>query len=101
MNNKPTGIQKIVMGAISAITPSCKIITHKISESMDHPISSYEKIQIRLHILGCKFCARYRKQLILVHSLLENMSETALKEEQLPAEVKADIKRTIREHLPK
>ncbi len=101
MDNKPTGIQKILMGAISAMTPSCKVITHKISESLDHPISPYEKMQIRLHIMGCKFCARYRQQLIFVQSLLESLSELELEEEHLSDEVKADIKRTIREHLPK
>ncbi len=100
MNNKPKGIQKLLMGAISILTPSCKVITHKISESMDHPISTYEKFQIRLHTMGCKFCNRYRKQLILVHSLLENYSESEFIEEKLSDEVKAEINRTLNEQHP-
>ena len=52
------------------VMPSCEIITHKISESMDHKISIADKIRIRLHLLFCKLCTRYRDQLLIIQKVI-------------------------------
>jgi len=101
MEEQPKGIKKALMGIISTITPNCETITFKISESLDHPISPYERFQIGLHTMGCKFCARYRDQLIIVHNLLQTYSEEELKSEHLSEVAVALITRKMNEHLPK
>lgn len=55
--------------------PSCEIITHKISESMDHKISIADKIRIRMHLLFCELCTRYRDQLIVLQKMISKYSQ--------------------------
>jgi hypothetical protein len=45
---------------------SCKDVTRLISESMDHSLPLGTRVGVRLHLLICKFCARYERQLLLI-----------------------------------
>jgi hypothetical protein len=49
---------------------SCKDVTRLISESMDHSLPLGKRIGVRLHLLICKFCARYERQLILIRETI-------------------------------
>jgi hypothetical protein len=42
---------------------SCKEITILVSESLDRELSLGERLAVRLHLMMCRFCSRYRKQL--------------------------------------
>ena len=71
----PNIIIKLLMPVMSKMTPACEVITQKISESMDHKISLSDRFRIRFHLLGCKFCQRYEKQLIIMQKMMENKSK--------------------------
>lgn len=60
-----------MMPLIDRLSPTCDVITRKISESMDHPISLRDRFRIRFHILFCAFCKRYRRQLLAIRNMLE------------------------------
>ena len=45
---------------------SCKDVTRLISESMDTSLPIGKRIGMRLHLLMCKFCSRYERQLLLI-----------------------------------
>lgn len=45
---------------------SCKDVTQLLSESMDHSLPLGKKIGVRLHLVICKFCERYERQLLLI-----------------------------------
>lgn len=83
----------------SKTTPSCEVISKKISESMDHSLSFPERLQIRVHILGCKFCERYRNQLLSIRKMLLKFDDGTI-EATLPEAIKAEMKEAIKEHLP-
>lgn len=68
-------LNQILMAVMSRLTPSCDIITHKISESMDSKISLRDKLQIRIHLMGCKLCTRYREQLLVIQDMLNRYAE--------------------------
>ncbi|NOZ13510.1 MAG: hypothetical protein GXO69_07660 [Acidobacteria bacterium] len=61
---------KIMMPLIDRLSAPCDVITEKISESMDYPISWRDKVRIRFHILFCRFCNRYRRQLFAIREML-------------------------------
>jgi len=42
---------------------TCKQASQLISQSLDHPLSWYELMQLRLHLMMCGACNRFRKQL--------------------------------------
>ena len=71
MNIVREDLMNFMMRVMNKITPTCDVITQKISESLDHKISLRNRLKIRLHILFCKWCRRYQRQLLSIHSLFE------------------------------
>jgi len=45
---------------------SCKDVTQLLSESMDASLPIGKRIGVRFHLLICKFCLRYERQLLLI-----------------------------------
>ncbi len=56
--------------------PSCKDISRLVSESMERRLSWRKRAGIRFHLLMCRHCSRYQKQLILLQKLLRTQSES-------------------------
>ena len=53
------------------VMPSCEIVSHKISESMDHKLSLADRIRVQMHLMVCDLCARYRDQLFAVQNMID------------------------------
>jgi hypothetical protein len=53
---------------------NCKDVTRLISESMDHPLPVRQRVGMRLHLLLCDFCARYRRQLRLLRDAARRLA---------------------------
>jgi len=41
---------------------SCKEISRLVSESLDRKLPLRQRIRVRLHLLMCRLCSRFRKQ---------------------------------------
>ncbi len=98
---KNGSFMKIMMPLIDKLSPACDVITRKISESMDHPISFRDRFRIRFHILFCAFCNRYRRQLLAIRNMLDR-NRGRLEDEDttdtpvLSPEAKERIKHSLR-----
>jgi len=46
--------------------PTCEEVTQLVSESMDRTLPLGKRIAVRIHFLGCRFCRRFRRQLLLI-----------------------------------
>jgi hypothetical protein len=55
---------------------SCKDVTRLISESMDRTLPLGKRIGVRLHLLICKFCARYERQPLLIRETVRHLAAT-------------------------
>ena len=71
MNIVSKRLMDFMMRIMNKLTPTCDVITQKISESMDHKISLKIRLKIRLHLMFCKLCRRYQRQLTTMHTLFE------------------------------
>ena len=95
-------INMSLMMLIAMGTPSCEIIGRKISESFDHPLTIKERIQIKIHLLGCEFCLRYRDQLIKLHQmaskLADDFEQSKQDEIKLDPKIKSKLKDIIKNH---
>ncbi len=79
---------------------SCKDVTQLISESMDHSLPLGKRIGVRLHLLMCKFCARYERQLLLIRETLRRIVATEEKSEGPPGEaLSEEARERIRKSL--
>ncbi len=45
---------------------NCKKISLLVSESLDRELPLHQRIGIRIHLLMCKLCTRYKKQLLIL-----------------------------------
>jgi hypothetical protein len=53
---------------------TCKDATRLISESMDHTLPLGKRVGVRLHLLICRFCARYERQLHLIRETVRRLA---------------------------
>ncbi len=61
----------LLMKLTAKLTPSCEVITHKISESYDRKLNFRERLGVRIHVMGCILCERYRRQMQALHNILQ------------------------------
>jgi len=69
-----------------------------VSESLDHKLPLLQRIGIRAHLLMCRFCSRYRKQLLILREamhLQEKYIEDTKPLMALPTEARERIKRSF------
>ena len=50
----------------------CNEISKMVSDSMDQKLPFHIKLGIRMHLLVCKFCSRYRKHLLFLREVIDN-----------------------------
>ena len=79
---------------------SCKDVTRLISESMDRSLPLGKRIGVRFHLLICKFCERYERQLLQIRETVRRLVATEetpgeTPGEHLSEEAKARIRKTL------
>ena len=90
----------MLMMVTGMITPTCEVISQKVSESLDHDIGFSDKVRIKIHHIGCEFCRRYEQQLEAVQKIMHGLAakyEVELEEVDLHLsdEAKARIKSSL------
>jgi len=79
---------------------SCKEVTRLVSEGMDRRLSLGRRIAVRIHLVMCKFCSRYRRQILLMREVARHYTEEVEPSEPfasvyLSAETRKKIKHFI------
>ena len=76
---------------------SCREITALLSKESLTKLSLKEKIELRLHLMMCKLCARYAKQIKFISRVFKMLPEQSEQEEGLSSEAKLRIKQKLSE----
>ena len=95
-------VMQIIKPVMDMLTPTCEVITQKVSRSMDEPLSVKERLQVRLHLMMCEFCTRYRDQLLTIRQKIREQSEvwdddTDISEFRLSPDKREQIKQKMRD----
>ncbi len=75
---------------------SCKKVAQLASEALDRSLTLQEKLSMRLHLLACKLCSRYVRQLKFLKRACANADEIQSRSEIRLTE---DARRRIRDRL--
>lgn len=78
---------------------SCKEVSQRISESMDRGLTLHHRMFIRIHIMMCKYCYRFRKQLFFIRELgrfSQSLGEAAGSALTLSDEAREKIKNSLK-----
>jgi len=49
-------------------------VTRMVSESLDRTLPLHQRLGIRMHLMMCRYCNRYRKQLLLLRQIFRSES---------------------------
>jgi hypothetical protein len=63
---------------------SCQDTTKLISESLDRPLSARIRFGVWLHLLICKWCDRFRRQVLFIRTALRRAA-AQLETQDFPA----------------
>jgi len=80
--------------------PTCREVTRLVSESMDRDLPFRQRFSLRLHLLMCSLCSRFRRQMLFLREaahLFAAASEEGelLANVQLSPEARARIKQAV------
>lgn len=71
------------------LTLPCEEASRIMSEGMDRELTRVERVALRAHLISCRSCKRFRKQLTVIH-------EAASEKEAMPDDVRARIEDNLR-----
>jgi hypothetical protein len=90
-------VMKAFARTVAAILPSCKEATRLQSAALDRRLTLLERFSLRCHLVICKWCRRYGRQIqYLCSAAREHAQHDPLAPAQgLPPEARERIKRTL------
>jgi hypothetical protein len=77
----------------------CNDVSQKVSQSLDARLPFHHRIAVRMHLLMCRYCARFRRQLIMLRTVSRQVDDEPSTDETtatLSNEIKARIKKALR-----
>ena len=63
-----------VKKAMGIVVPSCDETSHLISQALDENISLIQKLRIRMHLMFCKYCRNFMKQMSLIRAIMKRQA---------------------------
>ena len=78
---------------------SCKDVTKLVSENLDRDLSLWRRIGLRLHVVMCKGCSAYRRQIESLNKVVSDhyRDDLTVKDcNDLPDDALERIKETLR-----
>lgn len=84
---------------------NCQNATKLLSESLERPLPLSRRMGLKMHLLMCRFCARFEKQLLFMRLFIRRYEKQCL-EDDLPSidspslspEARERIKKALREN---
>jgi len=90
-------ISTVLKTSICTLLPSCRDASRLQSEALDKELSLSKRFGLSLHLLVCKWCRRYGKQIQFLrdaaHEHSENLSEAV--PQKLSTEARERIKKRL------
>ncbi len=81
---------------ISIINQNCRTASRLGCESLDRPLSRLEQTGLHIHLMGCRSCRRFRKQITQIDKIVEHIASQQETEVRLPAESRQRITHALR-----
>jgi len=69
-----------------------------MSESLERRLSVLERLQLKLHLMVCAWCARYLKQIKLLRQLVRQQTFVAATDTASPVALPAEARQRFSDH---
>lgn len=77
---------------------NCKKVTQLVSESLDRKLPLYQRMGMRIHLVMCKFCSRYKEQLLFLRKIAHLYSKNS-EDSNLSIQLSSEVGKRIRESM--
>lgn len=79
---------------------SCQEVSRLVSESLDRKLPWHQRLAVRVHLLMCRFCSRFRKQMLFLRDAVRHHRTTIEEADAAPGpalspEARERIKRLL------
>jgi len=81
------------------LTLSCDESSRLVSDRLERPLSRAERLALRLHLMVCARCRKFRRNLNLLRGLLRRRSDRCLTDTDMLPALKPDEKARILQRL--
>lgn len=81
---------------------NCKDVSKKVSESMDRKLPFHQRMFIRIHLMMCKYCSRFKRQLMILRKMsrMETIFPKDIQQSMvLSMEARERMKKSLRSFL--
>jgi len=78
---------------------SCNDVSQKVSQSMDATLPVHQSIAVWVHLMMCRYCYRFKKQLMMLRNMsrkIERYPTNVQPKETLSLETKERIKKRLK-----
>jgi uncharacterized membrane protein len=89
--------RRLVSG-LAELSPSCKTAARLQSEALDHKLTWRQQLGLSIHLVLCKWCSRYGKQIAFVHNAVHLHPDqvTTAVSQKLSSEARERIRKQLR-----
>jgi hypothetical protein len=91
-------LEKIRTGC-AELSPDCREASRAQSEMLDHPLPPAKRLGLSLHLLICKWCRRYGKQIRFLRAAAQEHHDELT--EAGPQKLSGDARERIKRRLQK
>ena len=92
-----TGSTETLAKAIALLSPTCKEASRLQSQALDRKLSLMQQIGLRIHLLLCKWCRRYGKQIGFLHDAAHEYPDELA--EPVPQKLTNEARERIKQRL--
>ena len=96
--NPQVDAEKASGKGMGSLFPSCREASRLQSEALDRPLTFFQRLGLWFHLLICRWCRRYGKQIAFLRSTAHKCGEEEkhLPAQTLPEDAKERMKEAIR-----
>jgi hypothetical protein len=94
-------IRETLKNIIHILTLTCDQAARYMSESQETSLNSIERKALFFHLLICRFCRKYRRQLKFLRSLMTKLMDSNTYEKAIPHLMEPEEKQAFQERLSK
>ena len=95
--NWTSNLMKILARGAASLSPTCKQATRLQSKTLEHKLPFPQRLGLQLHLLLCKWCRRYGKQIRFLRDAAQEHPEELA--EPVPGKLSADARQRIKQKL--
>jgi len=81
---------------LRVLSPNCQEAVRLQSDALDRPLSPAKRLGLRIHLLLCKWCRRYGRQIAFLRIVAQNCDHEHESDKTLPAEARERIQRALK-----